>query len=245
MIINDPEISVFDIAEEVKKVNNYMCPNIKAYDFMSNDRYHYNIQFSFWKSIEECVEDNLKDYHVWVFRKSTLVKDTRITRHKGCVKKYIVEGEKTGAYRGYEVVKEESSKNIEKGLRFYNALELTHGEKLFNPYDTNVGGEKYYYIFLPKDINSNSIISLLQNNWNLEKKRALEIDKVLYEFLVKNKGIFIEMYNDFNYYEYRGEEMGCILIDPCGLCSIERSAHVSAYNPNVRIHQKYDIEIPN
>lgn len=242
MIINDPEISVFNIAEEVKKVNAYIYSDIKAYDFMSNNWYYYNIGSSFWRSIEECVKDNLQDYHLWIFIKSTLIQDTRISRYKGCAKKYILEGKKTGAYRGYEVVKEESSKNIEKGLRFYNALELTHNKKLFNPYVTNVGGEKYFYIFLPQDIDCILIQKLLENNWNLEKKRALEIDKVLYEFLISNKGVFIEAYGDANYYEYRGEETGYILIDPFGLCPVERSAHVSAYNPNVRIHQKYDVD---
>jgi len=248
MIINDPEISVFDVSEDVKNMNSFTNKELRAYDFMSNARYHYNIDYSFWQNIQVCVAENLPNYTLWKFDQSVLT-DTRINRFKGIAKSYIREGKRSGAYRGYVEMRDneleyipkpnQAIKNNDKSvLRFFTALECTH-----SGYINNCAGAWAYFLLLPKDIKEETIISFLKK-WksisSTNDKKLLEINNDIYYFIIKNKGLLIEPYNDFSYYSYKGQEIGYILIDPLGICPVDRAAPASAYKKNVPSHEKYD-----
>ena len=248
MIIDDPEISVFDVAKKVKKQNHFVSKGLKAYEFMSNDWYNYNIFNSFWQNIQECVEENLLNYTLWEFDQSFL-EDTRINRFRGIAKDIIREGKRSGAYRGYVEMKDneleyipkpnQTIKHNETGLRFFTALECTHGGHINNCVDA-----WGYFLLLPKEIKEETIVIFLKKWKPITKttdKKLLEINRDIYDFMIENKGALIESYSDASYYEYKGETSGYILIDPLGICPVERSAPSSAYKKNVPSHEKYDL----
>lgn len=231
MIIDNLKISVFCVSEDIKKMNLFIEKDIKAYDFMSKDWYHYDINNSFWKSIEGCVRDTLPNYTLWNFEQSIL-EDTKINRLKGIAKSYIRDGERTGEYRGYVEMRDNElefvslhkhtvngTKQNKTVLRFFTALECTHGG-IFN----NCVDYQGYFLLLPKNIQEEKIVTFLKN-WksvnNTSDKNILEVNIDIYNFLIDNKGILIEEYNDSKYYEYKGEEYGYIIIDPFDLCHID------------------------
>ena len=212
-------ISISDITKEVKRLNSFVGSKLKAYDLMSKSWYYYDIDEVFWNNIEKCVKENLSNYELWLFCISIEIQNKKLNIYKGCAKRYINKVNNSSLFKGFEIAKIKNDSII----HFYCALKLSENNKFKNEYDICPSLKKYY-LLLPKDIEDSTIVDFIQHKWNnsLKSKKAIEIEKELYSFLVKNKGILIEEYNDSKYYEYKGEASGFILIDPLSLCPIEK-----------------------
>ena len=232
MITNDTKFAFLDISEQIKESNPYVQKELKAYEFINRDWYSNNVYYSFWEKIKRCVEKKLLNYSLWYFNQVVL-EDTKINRFKGVAKNYIRRGKQTGQYRGYVVMKENELKIVSphkyqtKGetnktiLRFYIALEY----KNIGVSDIGVefGESPGYFLLLPKNIKEETIITFLKK-WKPVNstcdKELLQINIDIYNFLIDNRGILIENYNDSSYYEYKGEAEGFIIIDPFSLCPL-------------------------
>lgn len=234
MIIDCSKLAVFDITEEVKRNNPFANKELKAYEFMSRDWYSYGAHYSFWESIQKCVENNLPNYSLWHFNQ-IILEDTKINRFKSVAKDYIRKGKRSGEYRGYVVMRENEFefvaphkhptkgigiKNNKKILRFLVALEY----KRVGVFGNEVPQDSGYLLLLQKDIKEEKIISFLKK-WesinSTSDKELLQINIDIYNFLIENKGILIEAYSDSTYYEYKGEAAGHILIDFYNKCYID------------------------
>lgn len=234
MTIDDTKIVFLDITKQVKENNPFVRKELKAYEFMNSDWYGNNVYYSFWKRIQKCVSKKLPNYSLWYFNQVVL-EDTKINRFKGVAKNYIRKGKQTGEYRGYVIMKENELKIVSphkyqtKGetnktiLRFYIALEY----KNIGVFDIDIesGESPGYYLLLPKNIKEETIITFLKNWKSINStcdKELLQINIDIYNFLIGNKGILIEGYNDSSYYEYKGEAEGFVIVDPFNLCPIRQ-----------------------